>query len=84
MALSEWVKITKSNLKAEAEDNFMRKYVIAELDEQISTNNYLNGLVWDTALDVPGEPRRALLALALPELKGFRQIISKRYNRLKN
>lgn len=77
----EWTRESDANKKTALEDKFIRAHLLSETDEYIARTNFLNGLSWDTALDVPAEPRYIQLALTLSEYKGFKQIIDKRLKR---
>jgi hypothetical protein len=68
LAFAEWVR-APAKQKRDLADRFAQKYYQRELEEEISRLNFQNGLVWDTALDLPGEPRNASLALLLKEYK---------------
>jgi Sulfatase len=81
LAFVDWAKSTNANLKIENEERFMRAYALAGVDEEIALYNFYNSLNWDVAVDSPGEPRLVQLALALPEYKGFRQVVAKRFKR---
>jgi hypothetical protein len=64
----EWIRAAPKH-KQELADRFAQKYYQRELEEEISRLNFQNGLVWDAAVDMPGEPRNVSLALLLKEFK---------------
>ena len=75
---SQWVKAAESERRPQFEERFFRIHNQAQLDEMISSLNYINGLVWDAAVDRPAGPRLIELTLSLPEFTGFRQIVDRR------
>lgn len=78
IAFADWTKISDVQQKSQFEERFFRIFKYIEIDYQISRLNFQNGLPWDTDISIPGEPRNLELALALPEYKGYRQIIENR------
>lgn len=81
MAFAEWIRAGETQRKQAAEEKFLRAYILAEIDEEIALQNYQNSLAWDTDVNIPAEPRLVQLALTLPELKGFRQVVESRVKR---
>lgn len=81
LALKTWVE-SSGNSRADAEEKFSRIYFRRKVEERIATLNYRNGLMWDTVLDLPGEPHPVDLAFALPSGKRFKASIDKRISRL--
>jgi hypothetical protein len=69
-----WTRADNKN-KPEAEDKFFRRWTLQRIDEQISRLNYQNGLMWDTALDLPGDPSLVELALSLPNYQKYLAMI---------
>ncbi len=71
LAFEEWYH-SDGEEEARASADFFRQYFYQKLDEDISRLNFMNGLHWDTLLDIPGEPLRVDLVFLLPEFKKYR------------
>lgn len=70
LSFVNWVR-SPSRSKSSAEEKFLRQWVLFQIDEQVSRLNYQNGLMWDTALDLPGEPTLVELAIQLPAFQRY-------------
>lgn len=71
-AFTEMESATDASKKARLLDKFIRLYIYAEIDEQLASLNFQNGLSWDVNVNVPAQPRLSKLALMLPEYKSIR------------
>jgi hypothetical protein len=77
LAFAEWIRAAPKQ-KQEMADRFAQKYYQRELEEEISRLNFQNGLVWDAAVDLPGEPRNVALAMLLKEYKSEQLVLENR------
>lgn len=64
------------------EERFLRIYSTYKLEEQLSQANYINGLFWDAALDLPQGLLPAEIALLLPEYESYKQSVDKYLGRI--
>jgi hypothetical protein len=72
-----WLKARGSLAEAAREEELVRKYRLAKIEEDIANLNFQNGLIWDAQLTSPGEPMFIDLALLLPEFKHLRLVLKR-------
>ena len=73
---------TNDEQKRNKEEKFLREFIKAEVEEEIAWRNLQNGLLWDTRVDIPAEPRITRLALELPEYRQAKSLVEQRFKKL--
>ena len=84
----EWLQFSSylfadPEMKTYLEEKFINIYMQSSLDEFINRENFRNGLIWDTNIELSLAPRRTELFLLLPENKRLRSAIDRRIQRIK-
>jgi hypothetical protein len=82
VAFASWILAGADDQKRTKEEKFLREFIKAEVEEEIAWRNLQNGLLWDTRVDIPAEPRLTRLALELPEYRQAKSLVDQRVKNL--
>jgi hypothetical protein len=83
LRLARWIRARGTGDEPAKEEEFLRAYKLAYIDQEISEINYQGGLTWDTKLSIPAGPLLSDLILMLPEFRRYRLKVEKQMERWK-